>query len=91
MTGLAKAPRWQSQVLHIGGQLSLTQHKMGSLSGLPHVDMILPITKFASGVFSTERVDDMISVAARECFAGAQGLVDELQLDDLGLGRGLMA
>ena len=46
---------------------------MGSLQDLPHVDMMTPITKFASGVFSTERVADMISMAARECFSGAYG------------------
>ena len=33
--------------------------------------MMTPITKFASGVFSTERVADMVSMAARECFNGA--------------------
>jgi acetolactate synthase-1/2/3 large subunit len=32
-----------------------------------------PITKFASTVMSTERVADMVSMAARECFAGAYG------------------
>jgi len=32
-----------------------------------------PITKFASGVRSTERIADMIAMAAREAFAGAYG------------------
>ncbi len=73
VTGIATAFRSESPVLHIGGQSSLTQHKMGSLQDLPHVDMMSPITKFASGVFSTERVADMISMAARECFSGAYG------------------
>ena len=73
MTGIATAFRSESPVLHIGGQGSLTQHKMGSLQDLPHVDMMRPITKFASGVMSTERVADMISMAARECFTGAYG------------------
>jgi len=35
--------------------------------------MMAPITKFSSGVFSTERVADMVSMAARECFTGAYG------------------
>jgi acetolactate synthase-1/2/3 large subunit len=35
--------------------------------------MMKPITKFASTVPTTERVADMISMAARECFAGAYG------------------
>jgi len=73
VTGIATAFRSESPILHIGGQSSLTQHKMGSLQDLPHVDMMTPITKFASGVFSTERVADMISMAARECFSGAYG------------------
>ncbi len=73
VTGVATAFRSESPILHIGGQSSLTQHKMGSLQDLPHVDMMGPITKFASGVFSTERVADMVSMAARECFNGAYG------------------
>ena len=62
-------------MLHIGGQGALTQHKMGSLQDLPHVDMMSPITKFAATVPSTERVADMISMAAREAFNGAPGPV----------------
>jgi acetolactate synthase-1/2/3 large subunit len=73
ITGIATAFRSESPVLHIGGQGALTQHKMGSLQDLPHVDIMAPITKFAAGVRSTERVADMVSMAARECFAGAYG------------------
>jgi acetolactate synthase I/II/III large subunit len=73
ITGIATAFRSESPILHIGGQSSLTQHKQGSLQDLPHVDIMTPITKFASGVFSTSRVADMISMAARECFNGAYG------------------
>ena len=73
ITGIATAFRSESPILHIGGQSSLSQHKQGSLQDLPHVDMMTPITKFASGVYSTERIADMISMAARECFAGAYG------------------
>jgi len=73
MTGVATAFRSESPVLHIGGQGALTQHKMGSLQDLPHVDFMSPITKFAAGVRSTDRIADMIAMAARECFAGAYG------------------
>jgi len=73
MTGIATAFRSESPILHIGGQSPLSQHKMGSLQDLPHVDIMTPITKFAAGVMSTERVADMISMAARECFNGAYG------------------
>src|SRR5262249_982621 len=73
VTGIATALRSESPVLHIGGQSALNQWKMGGLQDLPHVDMMKPITKFASTVMSTERVADMIAMAARECFAGAYG------------------
>jgi acetolactate synthase-1/2/3 large subunit len=74
-TGIATAFRSESPVLHIGGQGALAQHKMGSLQDLPHVDMMSAITKFAATVPATERVADMISMAAREAFAGAPGPV----------------
>ncbi len=73
VTGIATAFRSESPVLHIGGQSALVQWRMGGLQDLPHVDMMRPITKFASTVMSTERVADMVSMAARECFAGAYG------------------
>ena len=73
MTGVANAFRAESPFLLIGGQGSLSQHKMGSLQDLPHVDMMLPITKFAATVPSTARIADMISMAFRECYNGAPG------------------
>ncbi|MCB1805145.1 MAG: thiamine pyrophosphate-binding protein, partial [Candidatus Competibacteraceae bacterium] len=73
VTGIATAFRSESPVLHIGGQGALSQHKMGSLQDLPHVDMMSAITKFAATVPATERVADMVAMAARECFAGAYG------------------
>jgi acetolactate synthase I/II/III large subunit len=73
VTGVATAFRSESPIIHIGGQGALSQHKMGSLQDLPHVDMMAPITKFAATIPSTERVADMIAMAARECFNGAPG------------------
>lgn len=73
ITGIATAFRSESPVLHIGGQGALSQHKMGSLQDLPHVDILAPITKFSASVRSTERVADMVSMAVRECFNGAPG------------------
>jgi len=75
VTGIATALRSESPVLHIGGQSALVQWKMGGLQDLPHVDMMRPITKFAATVMSTERVADMVAMAAREAFAGAYGPV----------------
>jgi len=75
VTGVATAFRSESPILHIGGQGALTQHKMGSLQDLPHVELMSPITKFAASVPSTERIADMIAMAAREAFNGATGPV----------------
>jgi len=73
VTGVANAFRAESPFLLIGGQGALSQHKMGSLQDLPHVDMLAPITKFAATVPSTARVADMVSMAFRECLNGAPG------------------
>ena len=73
VTGIATAFRSESPIIHIGGQGALGQHKMGSLQDLAHVEMMKPITKFAASVVSTDRIADMIAMAARECFAGAFG------------------
>jgi acetolactate synthase-1/2/3 large subunit len=73
VTGVANAYRAESPMLLIGGQGALTQHQMGSLQDLPHVDIMKPITKFASSVPSTARVADMVTMAFRECYNGAPG------------------
>src|ERR1044072_7036389 len=73
VTGVANALRAESPMLLIGGQGALTQHKMGSLQDLPHVDMMSPITKFAATGPSTERAAALVSMAFRECFNGAPG------------------
>src|SRR5205809_5347390 len=73
VTGVANAFRAESPMLLIGGQGALSQHKMGSLQDLPHVDILRPITKLAASVLSTERIVDMISMAFRQCYHGAPG------------------
>ena len=73
MTGIANAFRAESPILMIGGQGALSQHKMGSLQDLPHVDMMLPITKFAATVPHTGRIADLVSMAFREAVNGAPG------------------
>ncbi|MFB9903641.1 thiamine pyrophosphate-binding protein [Allokutzneria oryzae] len=73
VTGVANAFRAESPMLLIGGQGALSQHKMGSLQDLPHVDMMAPITKFSATVPDTARVADMVSMAFRECYHGAPG------------------
>src|ERR1700724_2270991 len=73
VTGVANALRAESPFLLIGGQGALSQHKMGSLQDLPHVEIMKPITKFASSVVTTERVADMCAMAFREAHNGTFG------------------
>jgi acetolactate synthase-1/2/3 large subunit len=73
VTGVANAFRAESPLLLIGGQAALTQHRMGGLQDLAHVDIMRPITKFATSVPSTERVADFVAMAARESFNGSFG------------------
>src|SRR5476649_2524118 len=73
VTGIANAFRAESPMLLIGGQAALSQHRMGGLQDLAHVDMMKPITKFATSVPSTERIADFIAMAAREAFNGSFG------------------
>jgi acetolactate synthase-1/2/3 large subunit len=73
VTGVANAFRAESPFLLIGGQSALSQHMMGGLQNLPHVDMMAPISKFATQVQTTERIPDMVSMAFRECYNGAPG------------------
>ncbi|NGO67697.1 thiamine pyrophosphate-binding protein [Streptomyces boncukensis] len=73
VTGVANAFRAESPLVLIGGQGAHSQHKMGSLQDLPHVDMMAPITKFAATVPDTARAADMVSMAFRECYHGAPG------------------
>jgi len=75
VTGVANALRAESPMLLIGGQAALSQHRMGGLQDLAHVDLLRPITKFASTVPVTARAADFVAMAAREAFAGAPGPV----------------
>ncbi|MFD8741971.1 thiamine pyrophosphate-binding protein [Streptomyces sp. NPDC059616] len=73
VTGVANAFRAESPMLLIGGQGARSQHRMGSLQDLPHVEMMSPVTKFAATVPETSRAADMVSMAFRECYHGAPG------------------
>lgn len=72
-TGVANAFRAESPMLLIGGQTAAAQHHMRGLQDLPHVEIMRPITKFASTVPTTSRVADFVAMAARESFNGNFG------------------
>lgn len=73
VTGVANAFRAESPMLLIGGNGPLKQYRMGALQELRHVDMMAPISKFASTVMTTERVGEMMGQAFREMYNGAPG------------------
>ena len=74
MTGIATAFRSESPVLHIGGQSALTQRHDGLAAG-PAARRHHEADHQAIGLGpqSPSAIADMVSMAARECFAGAYG------------------
>src|SRR5208282_2228983 len=75
VTGVANAWRAQVPMLLIGGQGPLCQHLMGSLQAMDNVDMMRPITKFATTILETKRIPDILGMALREAYAGRPGPV----------------
>jgi acetolactate synthase I/II/III large subunit len=47
----------------------------GTLQAMDNVDMMRPITKFATTVLETSRIPDILGMALREAFAGRLGPV----------------
>ncbi len=75
ITAVANAWRAQTPMLVIGGQGALKQAHMGSLQELDHVGLMKPITKFATTVYHTERILDVLGMAFRQAYAGRPGPV----------------
>lgn len=75
VTAVANAWRAQTPMLVIGGQGPLVQAHMGALQELDHVGIMKPITKFATTVYHTERIPEIISTAFRQAYSGRPGPV----------------
>src|SRR5262245_30288858 len=73
VTAVANAWRAQIPMLVIGGQGPLRQAHMGSLQELDHVGLLRPITKFATTVYHTERIPEILSTAFRQAYSGRPG------------------
>jgi acetolactate synthase-1/2/3 large subunit len=73
VTGVANAFYDQSAMLLIGGLEPLKERRRGALGDLPHTRIMEPVTKFSETVTGVERVAEMVSMAFRECYAGAPG------------------
>jgi acetolactate synthase-1/2/3 large subunit len=75
VTAVANACRAQVPMLLIGGQGPLQQAHMGSLQELDHVGLMRPITKFATTVYETSRIPEIIGMALRQAYSGRPGPV----------------
>jgi acetolactate synthase-1/2/3 large subunit len=76
-TVTAVATAWQAQtpMLVIGGQGALKQAHRGALQELDHVGLMKPITRFATTVYHTERIPEILGMAFRQAYNGRPGPV----------------
>src|SRR5262249_60521764 len=75
VTAVANAWRAQVPMLLLGGQGPLRQAHMGALQELDHVGLMKPITKFATTVYHTERIPEILGMAFRQAYNGRPGPV----------------
>jgi acetolactate synthase I/II/III large subunit len=75
LTGVANAWRAQTPMLLIGGQGPICQTLRGPLQELNHVDLMRPITKFATSVYDAARIPEILGMAFREAYNGRPGPV----------------
>src|SRR5687767_11425114 len=73
VTSVANAWRAQVPMLVIGGQGPLRQAHMGALQELDHVNLMRPITKFATTVYHTDRIPEILGMAFRQAYSGRPG------------------
>src|SRR5262245_25504279 len=73
VTAVANAWRAQTPMLVIGGQGPLIQAHMGALQELDHVALMRPITKFATTVYHTQRIPEILGTAFRQAYSGRPG------------------
>jgi acetolactate synthase-1/2/3 large subunit len=75
VTAVANAWRAQTPMLVIGGQGPLQQAHMGALQEMDHVGLMRPITKFATTVYQTQRIPEILGMAFRQAYSGRPGPV----------------
>jgi len=73
VTAVANAWRAQTPMLVLGGQGPLQQAHMGALQELDHVGLMRPITKFATTVYQTQRIPEILGMAFRQAYSGRPG------------------
>ncbi len=75
VTAVANAWRAQVPMLLIGGQGPRALQDMGSLQDMNHVDLMRPITKWATAVPEARRIPEYIAMAFRKAATGVPGPV----------------
>jgi acetolactate synthase-1/2/3 large subunit len=75
VTAVANAGRAQTPMLVLGGQGPLQQAHMGALQEMDHVGLMRPITKFATTVYQTQRIPEILGMAFRQAYSGRPGPV----------------
>ena len=75
VTAVANAWRAQTPMLVLGGQGPLQQAHMGALQELDHVGLMRPITKFATTIYQTQRIPEILGMAFRQAYSGRPGPV----------------
>ena len=84
VTGVASAHRANIPMLIIGGQGPRPFSDMGSLQDMNHVELMRPITKWASSVPEGRRLPEYVSIAFRKATTGLPGPVFlEMPIDQL--------
>jgi len=75
VTGVANAMRGSIPMVIIGGQGPKGFLDMGSLQDMNHVELMRPITKWATTIPETRRVAEYVSMAFRKATTGVPGPV----------------
>jgi acetolactate synthase-1/2/3 large subunit len=84
VTGVASAHRANIPMLIIGGQGPRPFADMGSLQDMNHVELMRPITKWATAVPEGRRLPEYVSMAFRTALSGLPGPVFlEMPIDQL--------
>ena len=88
VTGVANAYMDAVPVLVLGGRSPLRDEDTLPLQGLPQLEMMRPITKWARCVYHPERIPEYVAMAIRQATSGRPGPVYlEVPIDVLFAGR----
>ena len=73
VTAVANAHQNRSPLLVIGGRSPLSRFGMGALQEIDQIELMRPITKWASCVYETRRIPEIIGTAFRQALSNPAG------------------